>query len=324
MPSYATLQTCRSWLMTSANPNNDDAVLAGLIEAASKRIDNYCGTWFGETKASYAFTCQLGTRYLRLYATGRPLIAITTLTNGDGTTIPGAGCTLQPLYQYPKTDLELSIDYYWFQAPGAVVYEDPDCVRVRALSYTVTGADYLPSYPAYGKGAWLKDGVKIAGLWGHHSDYANAWEDTGLTLSGAHTASTKTLTASGAIGLAWDVGDVLKIVDGATTEYVLVTYAGTTSLATGITGATCGIRRGYNGSTGVALSNGALIYRWRAEPTIVQATQMLVASLYASRNNPGGDRLVVEGIGAIAIPSGMPVKVKDELEAYVNPFTGRR
>jgi hypothetical protein len=46
--------------------------------------------------------------------------------------------------------------------------------------------------------------------------------------------------------------------------------------------------------------------------------------MYKSRDNATGDRMVVEGLGAISIPSGVPSKVRDLLvPPYYNISGGR-
>lgn len=310
MTSYATLRGCREAQRVANGQVAEDAKLAELIEIASARIDRYTGEWFNETVATFSFTVRLGARDLDLYATGRPLLAITALTNGDGAAIPSDEYTLLPTHGYPKRRLELTERYFWSQPAGALVYEDPDLIHVRASAFTVSerGAHYL----GYGRAAYLPDRVSIAGMWGHHRDYTRAWESTTLTGTVANATST-TLTLSAAAGTQIDVGSVIRL----GTEYMLVTGpVANFGSQTAIT-----VRRGYNGST-PSDHAAAPVWAWRMEPPVELACQMLVAAYYAARNNPAGDRLVVPDLGAVQVPSRMPDKVRDLLAAYVNPFTG--
>ncbi len=321
MTSYATLQGCRAQLVVDNVTTGDDAYLASLIEVASVRIDRYCGQEFNERYAQHAFMTQLGTRSLHLYPSGKPLLAVTALLNGDDTTIASTDYTLLPRFAYPKTELELSSDVYWnLPSAGVVVYEDPDCIHVRRDAYWI-GEQIRPAYGGYGKSSYVPDNAKITGRWGYHSDYGQAWQDSGLTVgTGGITTTATSLPLSTAAGSALDVGNVVRLISGADTEYLLIRgpIAATTA-ATTLT-----VRRGYLGSTAVAHASGVTIDRWQPEYPVEEACEKLVTALYASRNNPGGDRLVIEGLGAVQVPSKIPVKVADLLESYVNPFTGRR
>lgn len=304
MTSYATLQGCRDAQRVASGQTADDAKLVDLIEIASARIDRYTGEWFNEAFATFSFTVRLGARDLDLYATGRPLVAVTTLTNGDGSVIPSDGFTLLPVHGYPKRRLELAESYVWLQPAGAIVFEDPDLIHARVSSISVTARGVKSTY--------LPDRVSIIGKWAHHRDYANAWRATTLTGTVATTDGTS-LTLSAAAGTQLDVGNVIRLGD----EYMLVVgpvanFASQTAIT---------VRRAYNGSTASAHTTAPIVV-WRTEPAIELACQMLVAAYYAARNNPAGDRLVVPDLGAVQVPSRMPEKVKDLLAAYVNPFTG--
>lgn len=308
MPSYATLQGCRSQL--GASVTGDDAKLAAFIEPASQAIERYCGRSFGETIATYGFTVQLGRRDMRLLE--HDLLSLTTLTNADATVIPNTGYTLFPRNRTPKQEIILTQDYRWTPASGDLVYEDPDGIHARAygFAYNAEGADWGGGY---GRASWVREGVQIAGLWGYHTEYALAWENTALTTSGSTSASATSLVLSAAAGTAIDVGDVLKI----DSEYLLVTGpVSSTSAATTLT-----VRRAYNGSTAAIHTTLSTIYRWLPEPLIVEATRRLVAGMYESRNNATGDRQVVAEIGAISIPSDVYVKVTRLLQTFRNEMT---
>jgi len=305
MSSYATLQGCREQLDVSTTNVVDDAIVAALIEQASVQIDAYVGASFQETYATHTFPVEVGGRFAHL--DGKHLLAAVTVKNADTptrTTIDAADYTKLPEDGPPYTALILSTDVYWLGPSDEGLYDDPDCLH--------------PWH--YSRVGWARTGVQIAGRWGYHSEYARAWRASGLTLAGGGmTDSATTMTLSAAASTALDVGCVLRLTTGADVEYMLVEgpVVGTAA-ATALT-----VRRGYAGSTAVAHSAATVIYRFWPEPTVVLATQMLVASLYAARQNPGGDRLVVEGIGAIQIPSGMPVKVKTLLEPYERGLYGR-
>lgn len=304
MSSYATLQGCRTELKVNSTVVVDDAVIAPMIEQASVQIDAYTGRSFQETYATRTFPVEVGGRmaHLRNY----DLLAAVTVKNADTptrTTIAAADYTKLPEDGPPYTSILLDQDVYWLSPTDEGVYDDVDCLHAWN----------------YSRVAWARTGVQIAGRWGYHSEYARAWRASGLTVSGGISDSATSLVLSAAAGTALDVGCVLRLTTGSDVEYLLVEGPVTaTSIATALA-----VRRGYGGSTAVAHSAGTVIYRYWPEPTIVKATQMLVASLYAALQNPSGDRLVVEGLGAVQIPSGMPVKVKTLLEPYTRGLYGR-
>lgn len=81
---YCTLAEVKAALRLAPSDTADDVLLENSIEAASRRIDGYCGTFFYQKQA----TIQLFTRFL--YYCEIPDLASTTLTlrtddNGDGT-----------------------------------------------------------------------------------------------------------------------------------------------------------------------------------------------------------------------------------------------
>ena len=297
MSSYATLQGCRDQLDVSTTNVVDDAIVAALIEQASTQIDAYAGRSFQEIYATRTFPVQVGGR--TAYLDNKNLLAAVTVKNADTptrTTIDAADYTLLPEDGPPYDAILLDDDVYWLAPTDEGVYDDPDLLHPW-------------KYSRYG---WARTGVQIAGKWGYHSDYARAWRASGLTVSGGITDSATTLDLSAAAGTALDVGCVLRVTSGANVEYMLVEgpVVGTAA-ATALT-----VRRGYAGSTAVAHLATTAIYRFWPEPTVVLATQLLVAALYAARQNPSGDRLVIEGLGAVQIPSGMPIKVKTLMEPY--------
>jgi hypothetical protein len=305
MSSYATLQECRTWLAVNTTNVVDDAVVAPLIEPASTQIDDYTRMSFEERYATHYFPVEVGGRFG--FFKDRFLLSAVTVSNADTptrTTIASTDYTLLPEDGPPYDSLILDSDVYWLAPTDEGVYDDADCLHRWEYSHA----------------PWARNGLKVVGRWGVHRDYARAWRDTGKTIAtGGITDSATTLNLSAATATAIDVGNVLRITTGADVEYMLVEGpVVATSAATALT-----VRRGYAGSTAVAHSAATAIYRWHPEPTVVLATQMLVASLYAARQNPSGDRLVVEGLGAVQIPSGMPKKVKDLLDPFVRGLYGR-
>ena len=75
-----------------------------------------------------------------------------------------------------------------------------------------------------------------------------------------------------------------------------------------------------NGYTEDAITvNGVWAYSATPPDDIVQATAMLVAHYYDSRDSVGGDVVLVPGV-SVRIPKGMPATVRQILDQYAREF----
>lgn len=102
---YTTLVDLKAYLAISGT--SDDGLLADLITAASRLIDDHCGRFFtpqAQTRLYDAIGDHIAGR--TLYVDG-DLLAVTTLTNGDGTIIDPAEFVLRPLNFMPAFGLSL-------------------------------------------------------------------------------------------------------------------------------------------------------------------------------------------------------------------------
>ncbi len=296
MPSYCTLQGARTQLMVRSGTTTDDQKLADLIEVCSQSIRDYCGRDFNEIAATLYFNGQVGKWNPTLSLKKDDLISVSTLLNGEGSTIAAANYVLLPRGEYPKKGIRLTAGNYWL-APN-------------------DSGTTCPTYPPLMDEAYAEDAIAVTGLWGFNRQYSSAWKSSTLTVSGAHNASTTTLNLSAAAAALIDVGNVLKI----GTEYLLVTGpVVSTSAATALT-----VTRGYNGSTAAAMAGGETIYVWQMESVIELATRMTVASMYQQRSNAAGDRVTNDPIGGASIGVDIPAKAKKLLGyPYYNHWTGR-
>lgn len=98
---YATLAEIRAWVgITSVSDTTDDTALEKCVEAASRLIDNETGrTFYARTETHYYDTPE-NARTLEIK--DDDLLTVTTLTNGDGTTIAGTEYILYPRNCTPK------------------------------------------------------------------------------------------------------------------------------------------------------------------------------------------------------------------------------
>lgn len=308
MTSYTTLQRAKQQ-MTVKNSTQDDSLIAGYIEAASQIVDDYCGQSFNEVIYTYAFNGEVGSQNPTLSLDERPLLAITSLLNGDGTVVIPANYTLLPVGSlYPKQRVRLALGNYWLNTAWN------------------SNGNCGPAYSPLLDRAYAEDAIQITGLWGFHRNYLNAWGNTGYTVNAGSLPTATTLTTTQAQPLtALDVGNVVKITTaGGLTEYMRISGPVANSTAAGLTTNALTVDRAYNNSTQQTFAGGETIYVWRTEPVIDKVTQMMVAFLYESRNDATGNSFSITEIGTTTISVDLPPRIKRLLSyPYYNSFYGK-
>ena len=114
---YATLEKFKLWADIASTDANDDSVIEDLVELASRYIDHKTGrTFYARTETRY-FDVP-GSRELRL---DDDLLTITTLTNGDDTSIANTEYNFIPknVAPYYAIKLKASSSAYWtFDSDG--------------------------------------------------------------------------------------------------------------------------------------------------------------------------------------------------------------
>lgn len=149
---------------------------------------------------------------------------------------------------------------------------------------------------------------KIAGTWGYHEDWPNAWEDTGDTVQDDPlTAVATTVTVSSVAGQGlyemsprFRAQDMLKI----ESEYLYV-------ISTNPTADTLSVRRGVNGTTAAAHVSTTAISVYRPMDEIALATKTLAKWIYDRRQTSPEDEMGSIRMGGILrIPSAAPASVK--------------
>jgi len=103
---YATLEQVKLEAAIESLSITDDSVLERCIEDASRAIDAYCaGRRFFASAASAALDCPTdGDRVLWL---NDDYLSVSTITNGDGSTVAGSLCDLWPRNAISKVALRL-------------------------------------------------------------------------------------------------------------------------------------------------------------------------------------------------------------------------
>lgn len=173
--------------------------------------------------------------------------------------------------------------------------------RLRLLS---TGNDWYSYCTTDGTPLF----VTIAGIWGFHSDYANAWAHVD-DLVGNITASVTSLTVADVDGgdlygqtPRISAGNLLRI----GTEYLEV-------LATNTTTNVVTVRRGVNGSTAAAHTTGDDVEVWQVEESLLRIARQ-VAFMYARRG--AFESSTVTDFGVVNFPSDILSEIRGIMQGF--------
>lgn len=172
--SYATTQEFKSFKTQRAQSTvntdaADDLVIGSLLESASRYIDDQCRRKFYPSIETRYFNVPEDQNNDLLLFVDADLLEITTLTNGDTTTITSTSYNLLPKNTYPKYGIKLipTSNIYWMN------------------DSTGNGEFVIPVY----------------GVWGFHNNYSQrAWQNVGTLGSDLNISSlSATLTAEHAV-----------------------------------------------------------------------------------------------------------------------------
>jgi hypothetical protein len=277
---YTTVADVRAAILNQAG-TADDALILQFIRTASKDIDAIAVQKFAPViETRYFDGPGLGGGWAQLYADrytmdtkalgarelvfDAPLLELTALTNGDGTLIASSEYVLEPYNQTPKQRVTL--------------------LRSSSTTFVQNAAsDYQKV-------------LSVAGVWGYHDDYANAWVDTATTLA-APIATTTAAAFTSSNGAALKAGWLAKI----DSEYLYIS---------GI-GSSVSVLRGVNGSTAATHTTGAAVSYWEVMYQIQTICSQAATLYYNIRNNPGV-AMVVDG-HVISKPSDVRKFITDSL-----------
>lgn len=271
--AYCGLQDARQQATVEPGRKQDDDLLMELIFEATQIVTDYCGQPFEEEIATYGFNGEVGSMNATLELEERPLISITTLTNGDGSNVAGSAYDLLPIGSvYPKKRIRMKVGNRW-----TTPIQTPPC-----------GWGALPDR------AYAEDAIQVNGLWSFNRRGPSAWLDTGLTLNGNISAGAVQLTLSAAPNLKFDVGAMLRI----DSEYFqVIGPVASSAEVTGLTATTLDVQSAYNGSTAAAHATTTKVYVYQVESTVRRATAIAAAWLYDGRLNSSGPTMSAPGLG---------------------------
>lgn len=229
----------------------DDAFILDVIRSVCNDLAAIAGQEFVPRIQTryYDPTRDIAKHDRRTLTLDRPLLAVTTLTNGDGTAISGSSYVTNPRNETP---------YYSLTLLGS-----------SGVSWRYTTN--------------AENALSLAGVWGYHTSYTDAWNDSTATLAAAIVSTTAT-TFTCTTGLI-KAGMLFKIDSE-------IFYASSVATAASDT-VTC--VRGVNGSTAATHLISTSIYLWAAHPSAVWLVREIATARYKARENPTGETIVLEG-----------------------------
>lgn len=288
---YSTLDECKQYM--AAESATDNTILLGLIRQVSSRIDHMFMPLragipvfapYIQTRNNYRLTGDKVNSYEGTFNFGEPLLALTSVDIGTtALTVPTTVTTWQGgLSPYTTLSLVDSCCGSWYRYA------------------TCSGCNRAPF-------------ITIAGIWGYHSDYANAWIDTLQDVPVANITSSQTsfvvsdVDAANALGLtpAISAGNLLQI----DSEWLEVTATDTTTN-------TVTVRRGVNGSTAAAHTAGTAIYSYAVDEQIKRATYRQAALEY---NKIGAyDNVTVQDLTTVTFTADVLAEFSSLLTLFAN------
>jgi hypothetical protein len=269
---YCTLAQLQAYnSVTGITVAADDSFLVDVIKRASRAIERICRRSFYPTTATKKFDHPDNVQWMSF---GADLLSCTSLTV-DGTVIP-------------------STEYY-LKPSNAKAYQWIELKKGSGYYFEWTDTD--------------QESVSIAGIWGWHDNYAEAYEASGQTVQNATqiSASGTTLTVTSATN--FSVMQTIKVED----ELMLITAISTVNLT---------VTRGLNGTTAAAHLNGVAISIYRPPLDIEHACVRLSTWYYRQREAPF-DRTAQGELGMIVIPVSIPTDVDAMLKPYQRMEIGR-
>ena len=293
MNVYATIDEVKLYLALAGEgeENKDDALLLRFTIKASRMFDNFATNGvmpmrrFYPTNATKNFDHPDDATLLSLKD---DLLSCDTLTTENtATEIASADYVL------------MTANGRYNQTPFSQIQLQPDGTTTE---FAYNGTPYQAN--------------AITGPWGFHSDWSNAWEDSGDTVQdvGGIDASETVITVTDAHGddingipVRFKHQQLIKIED----EYMWITDVNSTDNE-------LTVRRARNGTTGATHANAKEIYIFRPMADVLQAMEVLSAHIYRRKDSVGtpDDRPLAGEHGQIFLPSVLPEDVKQILRPY--------
>lgn len=115
MVDYCTLAEVKAQIATRSNSTVDDSWLAEIITDVSREIDDHCQRHFYASYETRYFDAAYPAVYGHKLYLDEDLVGVTTITNGDGTTVAASEYVLLPANETPKYAIKLktSVSTQW-------------------------------------------------------------------------------------------------------------------------------------------------------------------------------------------------------------------
>jgi hypothetical protein len=276
---YATLVDARRHLGLESAQTEDNDVLLTLLGAASRLIDAYTGRRFYPVRQTVYYSYD-DPAWLLLKD---DLLALHTLTNGDGSAISPTLYHLHPSTVPVKSIILLDRTQAVFTHDG-----DPT------------------------------DAITLDATWGFHLDWSNAWASSGDTVQNnplSSSATTITVTDADApeatgYGQRFAPGQLIRIEN----EYLHVLAVNTTTNV-------LTVRRGVNGTTAASHAQNTAIDRYHPPEDIRQVCLRVATWLY--KQPDAGFALASGGLRTqVIVPAALPADVQQILAPYARVRVG--
>ena len=290
--TYASADDLREYLSGtsySSGWTSDGAALRLILEAESRRIDDFCGGGaFGPLTES------------RYYDIGRGNLRHSSQPSVYGTPTGEIGNTQQLVNSIP-------LDGWLISTSAVTAYGQTARTDNTSLSEGYGGDYWLLPYNSNPKTIFqmnedtsnsLSAGQQtllIAGQWGYSSDT--------ISVTTADAISSTTAT-SVSVTSGTDLSPAQTILIDSEQMYI-----------TAISGNTLTLERGVNGTSGATHSGGATVYRYDYEPLIAQACKDLAKIVFRDRDLGRVDAIGGEGVD-ITRSSREAVQTLNTLNAY--------
>lgn len=285
MSLYSTLADVRTEAKVPSTSTSDDAYMLDTLRRASRRFDNLMNAgpnFFAPILESREIQVDMDRvdSSRNTFSLNTPLLSLTAVTLNSAALVVGTDVVAYPAIGNPIYRLRL-----------------PDWGRSWYPNYFLTSLTAPPT-------------VTIAGLWGFHQDYANAWLLADSLAAAITTSGVKTLTVTN-VDQSDDYGHIPAISAGnlirIDNEYMDVTATDTaTNIVT--------VRRGVNGSTATTHLISASVYVYQVEEPVQRAVTRQVAFMYARRGAYESSQ--VSAMGIINFPADVLAEVSGVLDGY--------
>ena len=298
---YLTWESLKDYIPIKVDQTRDDTNLFRICIEASRKFDAHChGRHFYPTKEtrSYDFTGS----YVSANGGMIPTLPVSYKNNSclelDEDLLEVTALTTQNGVQAIT-----SADYYLMTGDK---YNRPPYDRIKLASDgTVTTFSYSGT---------PQQANAVAGYWGYHEHWADAWQDSLDTVESnplsisATTITVNDVDGANLYGLSprFMIQQLLKI----ESEWLFVTGKNTNTNALTVI-------RGVNGTVAAVHVQNTPIYIYQPMPEIIGAMEVLATYVYRRRESVGSsDDQGAAANGVLVMPSKLPKDVTDMLDIY--------